>query len=287
MTTLFDELYDNRKCSKCGIVKPIDEYALLRDKRKKYEYYYRSGWCNDCKKAYDRERKKTKEAREYLKKWKEENKEYFKEYQKRKYEIYKTTPLGQSCIIHLKTCKYCNNIFTSRRNKSLYCSTVCENRYRYKEKTPEKKQSDCAKKLRKKYGTAIRRCIECGYEFNMSDIKYKGKINLCSDECSRKHANRLKDKNNRQRARRYGGVYQTINKTKVFEKYKWRCAVCGRKTPKSLIGSINDNAPELDHIIPLSKGGSHTYSNVQCLCRSCNGLKSDKIIDNQQLKLCI
>lgn len=32
----------------------------------------------------------------------------------------------------------------------------------------------------------------------------------------------------------------------------------------------------LDHIVPISKGGPHTYSNTQCLCRDCNLKKSDK-----------
>jgi endogenous inhibitor of DNA gyrase (YacG/DUF329 family) len=44
-------------------------------------------------------------------------------------------------------------------------------------------------------------------------------------------------------------------------------------TPKSLRGTFVDNAPELDHIIPLSLGGTHTKSNTQLLCRKCNRIK--------------
>ena len=34
---------------------------------------------------------------------------------------------------------------------------------------------------------------------------------------------------------------------------------------------------EFDHIIPHSKGGADTYRNLQLLCQSCNGKKSNKI----------
>lgn len=34
---------------------------------------------------------------------------------------------------------------------------------------------------------------------------------------------------------------------------------------------------EFDHVIPVAKGGGNTVNNVQLLCRSCNGKKSDRI----------
>ena len=57
----------------------------------------------------------------------------------------------------------------------------------------------------------------------------------------------------------------------VLEKYKFRCAYCG--------ASAADGASlEVDHIIPVSKGGSNELSNLQTLCKSCNVGKSDRII---------
>jgi 5-methylcytosine-specific restriction endonuclease McrA len=43
-----------------------------------------------------------------------------------------------------------------------------------------------------------------------------------------------------------------------------RCATCGSKDDLTV-----------DHIMPISKGGTHERTNLQCLCRKCNEDKSD------------
>lgn len=72
-------------------------------------------------------------------------------------------------------------------------------------------------------------------------------------------------------------VAESINPDFILERDKYRCYICGIKTPKKLRGTYEDNAPEVDHIIPLSKGGLHVESNLRCACRKCNGLKSDRV----------
>ena len=67
----------------------------------------------------------------------------------------------------------------------------------------------------------------------------------------------------------------------IFDRDKWRCQMCGVKTPARLRGTFEPNAPELDHIMPLSKSGSHSIDNVQLLCRSCNAKKSNHIMPHQ------
>lgn len=44
------------------------------------------------------------------------------------------------------------------------------------------------------------------------------------------------------------------------------CPLCNRIT-----------TPTIDHIIPTSKGGQHTASNIRLICRSCNSSKKDKL----------
>lgn len=46
---------------------------------------------------------------------------------------------------------------------------------------------------------------------------------------------------------------------------KWRCNLCN---------NMLDASYEIDHIIPLYKGGNNEIYNLQALCRNCHGLKT-------------
>lgn len=55
----------------------------------------------------------------------------------------------------------------------------------------------------------------------------------------------------------------------IYERDGYRCCKCG----------ISDRYAnlEIDHIIPISKGGKSTYDNLQTLCHKCNVEKGDSI----------
>lgn len=89
--------------------------------------------------------------------------------------------------------------------------------------------------------------------------------------------NRKAQKAKRKALIRGATVAHAVSPDFILERDKYRCYICGIKTPKKLRGTYEDNAPEVDHIIPLSKGGLHVESNLRCSCRKCNGLKSDRI----------
>ncbi|QWY83687.1 HNH endonuclease protein [Rhizobium phage RHph_X2_26] len=63
----------------------------------------------------------------------------------------------------------------------------------------------------------------------------------------------------------------------VFARDKWQCQECGIHTPRRKRGTLDDDAPELDHVRPLALGGAHTFDNAQCLCRWCNGRKGARV----------
>lgn len=75
------------------------------------------------------------------------------------------------------------------------------------------------------------------------------------------------------RARCRIGEHDRINPFKVFERDKWRCHICGIRTIKALRGTSEPRAPELEHIVSLKDGGTHTWGNVACSCRQCNRAK--------------
>ena len=130
-----------------------------------------------------------------------------------------------------------------------------------------------------------RSCKQCGIRYSKLYGNYK--MLYCSPYCkdveqaaarkAREKVHRRKyGSNNTQRAKQYGVEWERVIVNKVFERDNWTCQICGRKTPKSLRGTHKHNAPEIDHRIPMSKGGPHTYSNTQCACRKCNMNKGNK-----------
>jgi 5-methylcytosine-specific restriction endonuclease McrA len=56
----------------------------------------------------------------------------------------------------------------------------------------------------------------------------------------------------------------------ILSKQKFLCNICKIKTPLTI-----------DHIIPLSKGGSNWPTNIQALCNPCNGRKGDDIPEQE------
>lgn len=51
----------------------------------------------------------------------------------------------------------------------------------------------------------------------------------------------------------------------VFKRDGYRCCECG--------ASKNETSLEIDHIIPVAKGGTNDIDNLQTLCRECNRMK--------------
>ena len=51
----------------------------------------------------------------------------------------------------------------------------------------------------------------------------------------------------------------------IASNQKWHCNLCN---------NMLDASYEIDHIIPLYKGGNNEVYNLQALCRNCHGMKT-------------
>jgi 5-methylcytosine-specific restriction endonuclease McrA len=60
----------------------------------------------------------------------------------------------------------------------------------------------------------------------------------------------------------------------VFERDGFRCQECGYQAHDS-----KDRKLHVDHIVPVSMGGTNEMDNLQTLCDKCNGMKSDRLPD--------
>lgn len=67
------------------------------------------------------------------------------------------------------------------------------------------------------------------------------------------------------------GSYTAEEWRELCEQYDHTCLCCGKQEPEISL--------TVDHVVPLSKGGTNNIDNLQPLCLTCNLSKATKIID--------
>lgn len=216
--------------------------------------------------------------------------------------------LNSKRAVVTKTCLSCGHVFEGKRSGSDFCSNECRDLgkkrvctvcgavffgtesalYCSRECSLEGGRLKYEKWATEKVGDRAYICKECGREFiaPYGDKRHA----FCSTKCSRRnYRNSSKGKaahaaqRHVRRAREYdNGQTDSINPTEVYERDGWRCGICGCKVKRSL-KYPHPMSASLDHIVPLSKGGTHTLQNVQCAHLVCNTKKSN--VGGGQLRL--
>lgn len=116
-------------------------------------------------------------------------------------------------------------------------------------------------------------CRQCGKTFQQ-----KRGADFCSSRCYKIWHDRWKSrqKSKRTKTAKTNGTYDiSITLEKLYKRDKGVCYICG----KHLV--LNDDynrpdAPTIEHVIPIAKGGTHTWDNVKLACRNCNNHKGTK-----------
>lgn len=177
-----------------------------------------------------------------------------------------TRHLGRRCKVNYSPCIECGTLIVGRKSSSL-CSNRC-------------KQISANKTA---FG-APRVCGVCEKTFTWNEECY---ADMCSSECRESRKREVKKRNHkiakyRRRAMLKRVRFDRFDPHDVFKRDSYKCQHCKRKTKPN--ADVNHPLyPNLDHIIPVSKGGGHTKKNTQCLCRKCNIDKSDKEYPDQLL----
>ena len=139
------------------------------------------------------------------------------------------------------------------------------------------------------YAPSHATCNHCGNDYLFfPDAKWYGRKKAgpyCSRRCMKKH-----NKHNSavsHRLRKYGNADKprdSINLDAVIERDHGICYICGCKTDRTDFyyvrgcwRTIGDSYPTIDHVIPLARGGTHTWDNVRLACRQCNSAKRDTV----------
>lgn len=116
-------------------------------------------------------------------------------------------------------------------------------------------------------------CLVCG--------KMTDRPMYCSSRCSKRiswHNGEVKRRAKIQAAM----VDKDISLETLYKRDKGVCYICGeickwddyKRKGKWFVAG--EEYPSIDHVIPLSKGGKHSWDNVRLACRGCNTRKSAK-----------
>ena len=179
-------------------------------------------------------------------------------------------------------CDNCNELIKLRKELIITLRNI--NDKKVKEQNNIIKENERIKEL-----TGI--CRECGKVFIGTS---KGMM-YCSTECANRKHNRIKEIRKRKRLKKNGDIDWNITLNKLIKRDKNVCHMCGDRCDKKdyRLDSegnfiVGPDYPSIDHVLPISKGGTHTWSNVKLAHHYCNTIKSDNEIyvkGNGQLTL--
>lgn len=137
-------------------------------------------------------------------------------------------------------------------------------------------------------------CEVCGKPYTVREyvescgMKYARDNGVCSEECKQikkrqlsREAHRGRLDSHRHRAKKFGCSYDgTVTLKKLIKRDGLRCAICGEMcdpNDHSWNKYFGPMYPTIDHIVPMAKGGGHTWDNVQVAHAICNSYKSDNL----------
>jgi hypothetical protein len=152
-----------------------------------------------------------------------------------------------SCRVVFADCARCARVFVRRRHAK-YCSPGCARE--------AKLERDRADRPANRIWTAGP-CMECGSAF----VGERRTMKFCSEVCA-KRSMRRRDKQKRSKRIRSIEARDRIGLATLAKRDGWRCHVCRR--------AVSRETWSMDHLVPLSAGGSHTWENVALAHKLCN-----------------
>ncbi len=230
---------ENQTCcsSECGL-------ALGRNKKK----YYVCQYCGELFWKPDAFRKKycSKECQKAAR-------------QDEALECHRNAPSSPAPTVYRRECLWCGEPFETAHPNKLYCSPECGY---------EMNKQQHREQWKAEYQPRIFTCKECGRTVETECGHTSSEF--CSIECSDKyHTRAYKMRRNKQMKAAYRAP---VSFKHIYNRDHGICQICGLPVPQ-------DKSPNklwaatIDHIVPLSKGGTHEPDNCQLSHRLCNSIK--------------
>lgn len=173
----------------------------------------------------------------------------------------------------------CLVAFQPSRANNIYCSDTCRRRCRERRKyaASDKLLIRSRERARRRNGHQPRRALspscligDCPDPTVARDLCQRHYRQLRRAE----GAAWARGSDPKARAKRWGVEYEPIDYQEVFERDLWQCGLCHQPVDSTL-KHPNLMSASLDHITPMSRGGAHMHTNVQCSHLTCNLAKRD------------
>lgn len=258
------------KCTKCGQTKPVSEFC--KDKRRTREY---SSHCKVCHNVLYHEKHPRTKMRQLDP---GDTKQCSKCNEIKTTEQFYKADWGDGYTAQCKDCRQA----TARAWKQQHKKRIADYQKQWRAKNPTYGR-EYDKQWRAKH---IERRRELGRQWY---ARHRDQVLAYQKRYYVENADQIKRSVNRYyHTRRGKAVSVNVRHKRRAAKQKsditpeWleqlysiqtHCAYCGRE--------FNDDLPPtLDHVMPLSKDGTHTRDNVVLACLSCNCSKGNRIIGN-------
>lgn len=272
-----------RWMKKCGLDQKLTEYkpfdnriikCLYCEKEKRTGMLKTKFCCESCRNKYNRKNKGIKQRCPQCNKLHRDYKLIQFCSKECRAEHFEKKRLIQRLVNYLTPkpeifykCKYCEKIFTLERKGKRFCSDYCRYRLDYEQR-------------RKRLELFNIKCKECGKWFSSTN-----KIRIyCSTKCGKRYGYRKKEMQRRQRIKQNGDVDWSISIERLIKRDDSICYLCGDRVNIGDYSTLNDGTiitgesyPSIDHVVPVSKGGTHTWGNVKLAHRFCNSIKGNEI----------
>lgn len=172
-------------------------------------------------------------------------------------------------------CQQCGEDISSRKADARFCSAFC---------------SDVSRGARLAEPLAEITCALVGCEVRF--VPNRSGTKCCSENHGQIHWNRVSRADGRQknapwsdarkaawhkrRAQKLGTQVEDIRPVDIYERDIWLCGLCLTAVDPD-VSWPDPMSASLDHVLPLSKGGTHTYENVQLAHLTCNVSKGNRV----------
>lgn len=165
------------------------------------------------------------------------------------------------------TCQNCKKVEAEKKEKERQERQEAQKRQAQQKR--EQKENDLAERTR----TA--KCEECGNIFKTRRTRQV----CCSDECSKKRANRKTSHKKDARIAIDKRIDKDITVKKLYARDNGVCWICGEKCNDEDFSIVNgtivcgNTYPSIDHVVPICDGGRDAWDNVRLAHRWCNSAR--------------